>query len=273
MNRKKDALLVAAGLLVGTVLAGPAAHAAVEALTATASTQTIYLDGERIDLEAYNIGGRNYVKLRDIGEAVGFNVYWQDGVHIESYAPYTGEPTTDAEHLPVDAESHRPYVGEVIRCTDGTDYTVTDVSRWDANAFAPGPLGDLPEATYDWDQLYQPDLPEAEARHFTVEEQEYMFQRNLHETKRMLYTLYNAMGEIPELWNGENAVTRADGTPKVHIQLTMPEDMSGCPFWPWRESQVVDLINSCPAGTVYMEAWDVYKDGVYQRTEYSIRIK
>ena len=43
-------------------------------------------------MEAYNINGNNYVKLRDIGKEVGFNVYWQDGVQVDSDADYTGEP-------------------------------------------------------------------------------------------------------------------------------------------------------------------------------------
>ena len=42
-------------------------------------------------MTAYNIAGHNYVKLRDIGEKVGFNVYWSDGVQVDSNAPYTGE--------------------------------------------------------------------------------------------------------------------------------------------------------------------------------------
>ena len=45
-------------------------------------------------MEAYTINGNNYVKLRDIGKAVRFEVYW-DGdekcVQIESDKPYTGE--------------------------------------------------------------------------------------------------------------------------------------------------------------------------------------
>ena len=44
------------------------------------------------------IEGNNYVKLRDVGEAVGFNVWW-DGenhtVQIESDLPYTGIPPTE----------------------------------------------------------------------------------------------------------------------------------------------------------------------------------
>lgn len=48
-----------------------------------------YRRAEATGIEGENIS--NYVKLRDIGEAVGFNVYW-DGrsVQIDSDAPYTG---------------------------------------------------------------------------------------------------------------------------------------------------------------------------------------
>ena len=45
-------------------------------------------------MEAYGIAGHNYVKLRDIGKAVGFNVFWDADsgcVQIETGAPYTGE--------------------------------------------------------------------------------------------------------------------------------------------------------------------------------------
>ena len=36
--------------------------------------------------------------------------------------------------------------------------------------------------------------------------------------------------------------------------------------------QLTELFNSCPPGTYFMEAWDVYKDGVFQYTEYSIYV-
>ena len=58
-------------------------------------------------MEAYGIAGHNYVKLRDIGKAVGFNVFWDADsgcVQIETGAPYTGEApvksttTTPMEH-------------------------------------------------------------------------------------------------------------------------------------------------------------------------------
>ncbi len=43
--------------------------------SAQPSTQTLLINGvERGDLSAYNIGGNNYFKLRDLGEALGFRV-------------------------------------------------------------------------------------------------------------------------------------------------------------------------------------------------------
>ena len=79
------------GMIAGGVLLGTTATAA-DYLTASLSNHTIYVDGQQVSMTAYAINGNNYVKLRDIGEAVDFNVYW-DGkaVQIESDRPYTGE--------------------------------------------------------------------------------------------------------------------------------------------------------------------------------------
>lgn len=95
MSRQKNAAMVTAGILIGMTIAGPAAHAAAEYLKAYPSTNQFYLDREPVQMEAYAINGNNYVKLRDIGEAVGFNVYWDNENHcvqVESGKPYTGQP-------------------------------------------------------------------------------------------------------------------------------------------------------------------------------------
>ena len=64
---------------------------AASGIMAAISNQPVYVDGQRVYLTAYQIGGNNYVKLRDIGEAVGFNVYWDGAsVQVESDKPYTG---------------------------------------------------------------------------------------------------------------------------------------------------------------------------------------
>lgn len=100
MNRAKNTGLVLCGLVLGLSLSAPAAQA-VESLKATLSTNRILVDGQEVRLTAYNINGNNYVKLRDIGEQVGFNVYWNSDakcVQVESKKPYTGEaPVTSAE--------------------------------------------------------------------------------------------------------------------------------------------------------------------------------
>ena len=82
------------GFFFGTLLfcGFTSAATAASGIMASISSQPVYVDGQRVYLTAYQIGGNNYVKLRDVGEAVGFNVYW-DGraVQIESGQPYTGE--------------------------------------------------------------------------------------------------------------------------------------------------------------------------------------
>ena len=105
MNRAKNTGLVLCGLVLGLSLSAPAAQA-VESLKATLSTNRILVDGQEVRLTAYNINGNNYVKLRDIGEQVGFNVYWDSDakcVQVESKKPYTGEaPEKSAEAKPVE---------------------------------------------------------------------------------------------------------------------------------------------------------------------------
>lgn len=87
---KKGTITFAMGILTGLALCGPAAQAA-DYLKATLSAQPIYVDGQRMSMTAYAINGNNYVKLRDIGKAVGFGVTYDaatNSVYIDSNAPY-----------------------------------------------------------------------------------------------------------------------------------------------------------------------------------------
>ncbi len=88
---KQRIMVFMAGLFTGAVLlSGGAALAA--GVLAEHAPQTAYVDGSAVQLEAYNIDGYNYVKLRDIGQAVGFNVYWDgQSIQMDSDAPYTGD--------------------------------------------------------------------------------------------------------------------------------------------------------------------------------------
>lgn len=106
MNRLKNTGLVLCGLVLGLSLSAPAAKA-VESLKATLSTNRILVDGQETHMTAYTINGNNYVKLRDMGKAVGFEVYWDSVngcVQVESNKPYTGEAPAKTE--PDKPESH-----------------------------------------------------------------------------------------------------------------------------------------------------------------------
>ena len=86
---KKEILLITTGIFAGTLLCH-GGGAAAAGTVAEPSWQPIFVNGEQVQMEAYNIHGNNFVKLRDIGQTVGFNVYWQDGVRVDSASPYTG---------------------------------------------------------------------------------------------------------------------------------------------------------------------------------------
>ena len=98
------------GFLCGALLfAGfTSVASAASGIMAAISNQPVYVDGQQVFMTAYQIGGNNYMKLRDIGEAVGFNVYW-DGtsVRVESDQPYTGvapenQPTQQVPAAPAE---------------------------------------------------------------------------------------------------------------------------------------------------------------------------
>ena len=86
---KKQIFSMMAGLLIGTMLFAPQPTQAA-GMVAEPTWQPIYVDGKQVAMEAFNIAGHNYVKLRDIGSQVGFNVYWSSGVQIDTGNPYTG---------------------------------------------------------------------------------------------------------------------------------------------------------------------------------------
>ena len=88
---KNHTILVGAvSFLLGAVLfGGGTAYAA--GILAERNASPVYIDGQPVTLEAYTIEGHNYVKLRDIGKAIGVNVYWNGAVQIDTHTPYTGE--------------------------------------------------------------------------------------------------------------------------------------------------------------------------------------
>ena len=102
MSRKREAIFMGIGILAGLALSGPAAQTATN-ITATLSSQPIYVDNQRVSMTAYSIGGNNYVRLRDIGQAVDFGVTYDtatNSVHIDPNAHYQEEAATTAQATP-----------------------------------------------------------------------------------------------------------------------------------------------------------------------------
>lgn len=102
--KKKDFGTLLTGMALGAVLTGGAMAAGV---TAEPAWSPIYVDGQQVQMTAYNILGNNYVKLRDIGKEVGFNVYYQNGVQVDSGAPYTGEAPVNTASQPDSSRTGR----------------------------------------------------------------------------------------------------------------------------------------------------------------------
>ena len=90
LNTMKKIGLFVSGLLVGAMLFGGGV-AYASGILAELSSSRVFVDGEEVQLEAYEIYGSNYVKLRDLGQAVGFNVYYVGDVQVQTGVPYTGE--------------------------------------------------------------------------------------------------------------------------------------------------------------------------------------
>ena len=60
-DRGKNVGLLLTGMALGATLCGGAAAAGIIAVP---TWQPIYVDGQQVEMEAYNINGANYVKLR-----------------------------------------------------------------------------------------------------------------------------------------------------------------------------------------------------------------
>ena len=67
---------IIASMVTGMVIGAALVSEAAAGIVAEPTWQKIYMDGQQVSMTAYNIAGNNYVRLRDIGQQVGFNVYW-----------------------------------------------------------------------------------------------------------------------------------------------------------------------------------------------------
>lgn len=94
------------GLLCGSLIFGTARVLANTDVLARLTTQLFFWNDEKIELEAYNINGYNYVRLRDVSNIFGVNIEYDE----ETRSVYLGETKTE-------------------RIIDGTSYAREDYSQ------------------------------------------------------------------------------------------------------------------------------------------------
>lgn len=112
---KKRFITFLSGMVVGAVMFGGSV-AYASGILADLSNNQIFVDGTLTPMEAYVINGHNYVKLRDIVQAVGFNVFWDDTakcVQVESDKPYTGIAPTKQEGEKTSGQLHQTDVDAI----------------------------------------------------------------------------------------------------------------------------------------------------------------
>ena len=249
MKLRRDVAGFAVGLLCGGVIFGGVGIASgVIATSLTESNQKVILDGQAVSLEGYNINGNNYFKLRDLGKAMDFGVTWNNDsrtVEIDSNTGYVEEqkPTVPgAVSIPTGDASWCPAVGTVIDLGNGQTMTVTKAKDPEPELTVPA------NASSFW----QDELPEPKV---TIGTDGFVAIRNLHETRRMQYSLF----EVAE--------------PGTKIYLGLEGSRPGDPSveWPWHEGMLQAMYLSGPRSKVWVDAYDVYLYGEYQYTEYNAK--
>ena len=150
MSRKREAVLVGIGILAGLALSGPAAQAA-DYLQAKPSSQPVYVDGQKVEMEAYFIHGNNFVKLRDIGKAVDFGVAYDaatNSVRIDPNAHYQEEVPTPAPSTGITEESVKAALSELR-----TEYPTGTLYGAFFRSYSNGPYGMAPSNCAGWATL------------------------------------------------------------------------------------------------------------------------
>ena len=92
---KKQIFTMLTGLLIGAALTGGSAAVAA-GIMAERSHHRVVVDGKEVQMEAYVINGTNYVKLRDMGKTVGFEVFWDS---VNGWCRWKATSPTPAKHL------------------------------------------------------------------------------------------------------------------------------------------------------------------------------
>lgn len=119
MQHKEALSLILAILLLSSMTAAQAFGQEAEKEIPQPTIPTIYVDGQSVQMEVYSVNGSDYVKLSDLANALNLNVYWDNGIHVQSSnagtAPAAGIAANTA---PADAGSMTEAEAKAIDLAD-----------------------------------------------------------------------------------------------------------------------------------------------------------
>lgn len=148
-------LLLCGCLSTASVSVGGAAPASY--VPALPMTSRVLVDGEPVDLQAYNIQGNNYFKLRDLGAALNgtekqFDILWdgaESTIRILTRQPYTA--AADAGSAPSEASPEEAVLSNATLFVDGMPAAVTAYNIDGLNYFKLRDLGTALGFEVSWD--------------------------------------------------------------------------------------------------------------------------
>lgn len=100
---------------------GFSAHAIIDAVT---SSQKVFVDNQEVTIEAYNIAGNNYYKLRDLGNSLGFSVDYDERSNSVMINTDKQTETTRPHYTAPDGTIYYP--GDIYVDEHGLKYLVDD---------------------------------------------------------------------------------------------------------------------------------------------------
>ena len=290
-----------AGFILGSMLFSSFSALAASGLTAIPSQQKLYIDGRQAAVQAYNIDGSNYFKLRDISQALDIAVEYdatENAIKLDTTKPYgttsqkeseinvTPKQTTaipssarydnksvapqfDANHRPISIATN---TGDIIYGT-GNDKTINPnaIGEWDGcfEITGDGKPTEPALGSYDanWQGYSDIQWPNPIPAYSNIgnsvwEDGRCLFVFNAHETQRLIDELYRTLYNTPECFS--------DGNLNCKVMIGMTSyGFNTNHFYPYRDSEVSkQVIGGKVVFCVY--AVDVYQNGMFDCTKYIV---
>lgn len=287
-----------AGFVLGGMIFGSASAIAANGIMATPSNQGLYVNGTKINAQAYNIDGSNYFKLRDVGQAIDFAVEYDaknDVIKVDStkkYGTVQTQPSVKKEEKQAQTTTElkanksvapqfdtngRPIsiatnTGDIIYGT-GNDKTRNPnaIGEWAGCFEITGDGKPLEPTLGDYNSNWQgykdikwlhPIPAYSNIGNSVWEDGRSLFVFNAHETQRLIDQVYRTLYATPECFT--------DGNLNNKVMIGMTEyGFNTNHHYPYQESEVNKQIVGGNT-VIFVYAVDVYQNGMFDCTKYIV---